>query len=149
MSIFINDVKTFKTNITGKEVELKANLAVWLFLEADYGIKQHNFQQAVLNEYYITSAKFIASIFKANGYETSVDEILNHVTETDIELFSLDYQQAVVGDMTEELLKRLGITEDSELGKSILNTQVDKLLNLPKEKKLVSKKKHHKKNHKK
>lgn len=131
MSIFVKSVKTFKTDIIGKEIELKANLAVWLYLEADYGIKQGQWAEKYNEEPFVTNAKFLASILKANGYKTTVEEILENVTESELELFSLEYQKAVYGDMTEKLLAMLGITEDSDLGKNILNSQVDDLLDLP------------------
>ena len=40
MSIFTNSLKTFKSKITGKTKTYKVNNAVWLYLDADYGLKQ-------------------------------------------------------------------------------------------------------------
>ncbi|WP_072520366.1 hypothetical protein [Gemella massiliensis] len=145
MSIFVKNIKTFETNILGKPINLKANLAVWIHLEADYGIKQGQWQEKYAEEPFISNAKFLASILKANGYITTVNEILENVTESELEIFSLEYQKAVYGDITEILLTMLGITSDSELGKNILNTQVSELLEEKKTVQLVSKKKKHKK----
>lgn len=58
MSIFTKSIKTFKTDILGHEIELKSNLAVWLHLEADFGIKQGEWADVYLKEKNIASAVF-------------------------------------------------------------------------------------------
>ena len=50
MSIFTKNIKTFKTDILGHEVELKSNLAAWLYLETDFGIKQGEWADVYLKE---------------------------------------------------------------------------------------------------
>ena len=128
MSIFTKNIKTFKTDILGHEVELRCNLAVWLYLEADFGIKQGEWADVYLKEKNIASAKFLVSILKANKLQTTLEEVLENVTDTDLEVFILKYQEAMYGDQTATLLQMLGITDDSELGKNILEEQVEDLV---------------------
>lgn len=128
MSIFTKNIKTFKTDILGHEVKLRCNLAVWLHLEADFGIKQGDWADVYLKEKNIASAKFLVSILKANKLKTTLEEVLENVTDTDLEVFILKYQEAMYGDQTAALLQMLGITDDSELGKNILEEQVEDLV---------------------
>lgn len=130
MSIFTKTVKTFKTDILGREIELKSNLAVWLYLEADFGIKQGEWNEVYLKEKNVATAKFLVSILKANGYKTTIEEVLENVNDTELELFILKYQEAMYGDQTATLLEMLGITDDSEMGKNILNKKVEDLVNI-------------------
>ena len=136
MSIFTKTVKTFKTDILGREIELKSNLAVWLYLEADFGIKQGEWNEVYLKEKNVATAKFLVSILKANGYKTTIEEVLENVNDTELELFILKYQEAMYGDQTATLLQMLGITDDSEMGKSFLEEQVEDLV--PTQPKVVS-----------
>ena len=130
MSIFTKTVKTFKTDILGREIELKSNLAVWLYLEADFGIKQGEWNEVYLKEKNVATAKFLVSILKANGYKTTIEEVLENVNDTELELFILKYQEAMYGDQTATLLEMLGITDDSEEGKHILEKLVDDQVNI-------------------
>lgn len=148
MSIFKKNIETFKTDILGYEVELRCNLAVWLHLEADFGIKQGDWVDVITKEKSIAIAKFLVSILKANKLKTTLEEVLENVTDTDLEVFLIKYQEAMYGDQTATLLQMLGITDDSEMGKSFLEEQVEDLV--PTQPKVVSRnpkkaKKRHKK----
>lgn len=148
MSIFKKNIETFKTDILGYEVELRCNLAVWLHLEADFGIKQGDWVDVITKEKNIVIAKFLVSILKANKLKTTLEEVLENVTDTDLEVFLIKYQEAMYGDQTATLLQMLGITDDSEMGKSFLEEQVEDLV--PTQPKVVSRnpkkaKKRHKK----
>ena len=151
MSIFTKNIKTFKTDILGHEVELRCNLAVWLYLEADFGIKQGDWVDVITKEKSIAIAKFLVSILKANKLKTTLEEVLENVTDTDLEVFLIKYQEAMYGDQTATLLQMLGITDDSEMGKSFLEEQVEDLVHT--QSKVVSRnpkkaKKRHKKHKK-
>ena len=148
MSIFKKNIETFKTDVLGYEVELRCNLAVWLHLEADFGIKQGDWVEVITKETNIAIAKFLVSILKANKLKTTLEEVLENVTDTDLEVFLIKYQEAMYGDQTATLLQMLGITDDSEMGKSFLEEQVEDLV--PTQPKVVSRnpkkaKKRHKK----
>ena len=148
MSIFKKNIETFKTDILGYEVELRCNLAVWLHLEVDFGIKQGDWVDVITKEKNIEIAKFLFSILKANKLKTTLEEVLENVTDTDLEVFLIKYQEAMYGDQTATLLQMLGITDDSEMGKSFLEEQVEDLV--PTQPKVVSRnpkkaKKRHKK----
>ena len=148
MSIFKKNIETFKTDILGYEVELRCNLAVWLHLEADFGIKQGDWVDVITKEKSIAIAKFLVSILKANKLKTTLEEVLENVTDTDLEVFLIKYQEAMYGDQTATLLQMLGITDDSEMGKSFLEEQGKDLV--PTQPKVVSRnpkkaKKRHKK----
>ena len=148
MSIFKKNIETFKTDILGYEVELRCNLAVWLHLEVDFGIKQGDWVDVITKEKNIAVSKFLVSILKANKLKTTLEEVLENVTDTDLEVFLIKYQEAMYGDQTATLLQMLGITDDSEMGKSFLEEQVEDLV--PTQPKVVSRnpkkaKKRHKK----
>lgn len=93
MSLFKNTVRTFKTNVTGETLSLKLNLAVWLYLEADFGIKQGDFEKEAREQNALTTAKFIVSLLKANGYDTTIEEVVDNLNESELYKFADEYQK--------------------------------------------------------
>lgn len=85
MSIFTNSLKTFKSDITGKTKTYKVNNAVWLYLDADYGLKQGDWVNMLEKDEVLTLGKFATSILKANKIDTTLEEVLEN---TDIEILN-------------------------------------------------------------
>ena len=96
MSIFVNSLKTFKSDITGEEREYKINNAVWVHLKADYGLGQSEWAEKVTEEDSIYGVKFVASVMKANGLEVTEEEVLENTNNTDIGKFIIAYQTAMM-----------------------------------------------------
>lgn len=78
MSLFTNSLKTFKSDITGKTKTYKVNNAVWLYLEADYGLKQGDWVNLLEKDEVLTLGKFATSILKANKIDTTLEEVLEN-----------------------------------------------------------------------
>lgn len=108
MSIFIKNLKTITTNITGNELKLKINVAVWLYLDQEYGIKQGQFAEYYAKERNLTTAKFVAAVFKANKYDVSLEEIVENVTEGELEAFCEQYLQMNMQDIEENTANNEG-----------------------------------------
>lgn len=102
MGVFTSSLKTFKTNITGEELELKVVAGMWLFLETDYGIKQSNFNQKLNEEETLTLAKLVHATFKANKIDVTLDEILENTDELVLAEFLTDYTYALYGGENEK-----------------------------------------------
>ncbi len=85
MSIFTNSLKTFKSKITGKVKTYKVNNAVWLYLDADYGLKQGDWVNMLEKDEVLTLGKFATCILKANKIDTTLEEVLEN---TDIEILN-------------------------------------------------------------
>lgn len=106
MGAFTSSLKTFKTNVTGQEIELKIVAGMWLFLEADYGIKQGNFAQNLQDSEALTLAKLVHATLKANKIETTLDEILENTDDVSLAQFYFAYNEALFGgeDSKKEVL---------------------------------------------
>lgn len=102
MSVFNTQCKTFKTNITGEELELKVNNAVFIILKNKYKLKQSEWAQANEEENAIAGCKFIASVLEANGYKVTVQEVAENTNLADIAQFLIDYQSVVWGGSNTE-----------------------------------------------
>lgn len=78
MGVFTNSLKTFTSDITGEKKSYKINNAVWLFMQADYGIKQGDWIGELEKNEVLSLAKFATSILKANKIDTSLEEVLEN-----------------------------------------------------------------------
>ena len=56
MSVFNTQCKTFKTRITGEELELKVNNAVFIILKTKYKLKQLDWAKAYEEEQAISGS---------------------------------------------------------------------------------------------
>lgn len=108
MSLFKNTVRTFKTNVTGETLSLKLNLAVWLYLEADFGIKQGDFEKEAREQNALTTAKFIVSLLKANGHETTIAEVVSNLNESELYKFADEYQKFNLSVMQDTIVNNEG-----------------------------------------
>lgn len=97
-SVLANSLRMFETEITGEKLTLRINNAVWLNLLADYNLGQ----KAWLEEYEVNevlaSIKFVASVLKANGHETTYEEIAEKTDQYQLITFMINYQKALFGN---------------------------------------------------
>lgn len=102
MSIFKTQLKKMKTRILGHEVELKVNNAVYLYLQSLFGLTQGSWSEEYEQENVIGGAKFVVAVLAANGYETTLEEVLENTNFIDIQTFLTDYQLIILSDAEEQ-----------------------------------------------
>lgn len=110
MSIFVKNLKTLETNITGNKLRLRFNVAVWLILEQEFGIKQGDWAEHYQKESTLTLAKFLTSLLKANKYDISLEEVVENVTEGELERFIQDFHIMNLEDIADNM----NIKEENE-----------------------------------
>lgn len=89
MSVFINNLKTFKSSITGEERKYKINIAIWAFLESEYGLKASDLSGETTSD--VDVAKFVHAVFHANGIETTLEDILENTAGYDTFEFMTEF----------------------------------------------------------
>ena len=102
MSIFVNSLKTFESNITGETKEYKINNAVWLFLKSKFKLTQTQWAKGYGDEEIIYGARFIVCVLKANGLDTNEKEVLENTDAVNIVNFVVSYQAAMLADTNAE-----------------------------------------------
>lgn len=102
MSVFVNNLKTFKTKIIGEELELKVVAGMWLFLESEHGIKQSNFNQKMNEEEALTLAKLVHATLKANRIDVTLEEVLYNTDDIALAEFFAEYTLCLFGDEQEK-----------------------------------------------
>lgn len=98
MSVFVKSLKTFASGVTGKKRRYKINNAVWLFLKSDFQLTQTEWAKGYDEETVLYGAKFITSVLKANGIDTTEQEVLENTDSMDIMEFVVAYQEAMIKD---------------------------------------------------
>lgn len=96
MSVFVNSLKTFESDITGEIREYKINNAVWLLLKAKFGLTQTEWANGYDQETVIFGAKFIVCVLKSNGLDVTEQEVIENTNSSDIMMFVISYQAAMV-----------------------------------------------------
>lgn len=113
MSIFTRALKTFTTDITGEEIDLKINNAVWIILKNKYKLTQQQYLESGEEEHVITSCKFIASVFEANGYKVTEKDVYENTDEIDIMRFNLAYN-TMLGEKAKDYREEDGLEREPE-----------------------------------
>ncbi len=101
-SVFANSLRTFETDITGEKLHLKINNAVWLNLLADYTLGQKEWLEEYEKNETLANAKFVASVLKANGYDTTYEEVADNTDQYQLITFMINYQKALFGNREEK-----------------------------------------------
>lgn len=102
MGVFTNSLKTFKSDITGKQQTYKVNNAIWIYLESDFNIKQGDYFKLIEKEEILTLSKFAVSILKANKIDTTLEELLENTDSKAIYEFVNAYSEIAFGFDEEE-----------------------------------------------
>lgn len=100
MSVFINSLKSFQSNITGETKEYKINNAVWALLKAKFGLSQTQWAMEYGQEEVLAGVKFIVCVLQANGLEVTEQEVLDNTNVVDVMDFVMSYEKALI-DRTE------------------------------------------------
>lgn len=102
MSIFVNSLKTFESDITGETKEYKVNNAVWLFLKSKFKLTQTEWAKKYAEEEVLYGARFVVCVLKANGLDTTEKEVMENTDAVDIGDFIFAYQTALLTDGSSE-----------------------------------------------
>lgn len=89
MSIFTKSLKTFKSDILGEEKEFKINLAIQANLKSDHGLTVKDLSAEDVSDTDV--AKFVHATLKANGMETSLEDIMDNVAPYELFEFMTSY----------------------------------------------------------
>lgn len=92
MSVFVNSLKTFESDITGEVKDYKINNAVWVIMKAKFGMSQTEWAIEYGKEEVFYGAKFVTCVLKANGIETNETEVLENTNAVDLANFIAAYQ---------------------------------------------------------
>lgn len=89
--IFKNTLKSFKSDITGEDLEYTVNNAVWLFMDSLFDMTQSKFDQELQNNPTTAMAQFTTAVMKANQLEVSYEEVMEHTQPADVAEFYNDF----------------------------------------------------------
>lgn len=103
MSIFAKNFRTIKTDITGNNLELKLNVAVWFILDTEFGITQGSWANDYAKSPNLTSAKFLTAVLKANKHNVTLEEVTENVTEGELEKFINAYYELNINDYKDQM----------------------------------------------
>ena len=98
VSKLAKSLKTMTTDITGEELELRINNAVWLILESEFGITQANWAEQFTTNETIASMKLIVAVLRANGHHYSLEDITENTDQVEVLNFLIAYQKALFGE---------------------------------------------------
>ena len=90
-------LKTLTTNITGEELVLKINNAVWLILQSEFNITQANWAEEFNNNEVVASLKLLTALLKANGYHYKLEELASNTDQVEVLNFIIEYQKVLFG----------------------------------------------------
>ena len=96
MSVFINSLKTFESDITGEAKEYRINNAVWAFLKSKFDLSQTEWAMGFEQEEVLYGAKFVVCVLQANGLEVTEQEVLENTNAMDVANFVISYQTAML-----------------------------------------------------
>lgn len=89
MSIFTKSLKTFKSDITGKEESYKINVAIQAKLESMYNLTLADLNGEDVSD--LELSKFVHAVMLANDKEVTLEEIVDHVASFDLFEFMTNY----------------------------------------------------------
>lgn len=98
-SIFVKNLKTFKSSFTGEENEYKINNALWVYMERDFDITQMEWSKNYDNKQAYYGSIFATCLLNANGYETKLEEVVENTDVEDISALIMEYIQSLYEDM--------------------------------------------------
>lgn len=90
-------LKTMTTSITGEELVLKINNAVWLILQSEYGITQSNWSEEFNSNEVVASLKLLSALLKANGHNYKLEDLAANTDQVEVLEFIIEYQKVLFG----------------------------------------------------
>lgn len=98
-SLFVKNLKTFKSDFTGEEKSYKINNALWVFMERDFGLSQLDWSEKYDERKAYYGSIFATCLLNANGHEVTLDEVIENTDIEDIEKLMLNYIESLYEGM--------------------------------------------------
>lgn len=89
--IFKNTLRTFKSDITGEELEYSVNNAVWLFMDSLFDMTQSKFDQELNDNPTTAMTQFTTAVMKANELDVDYEEVMKNTQPADVVNFYNDF----------------------------------------------------------
>ena len=98
-SIFVKNLKTFKSSFTGEEREYRINNGLWVFMKSDFDLAQIKWSEEYDDNQAYYGSIFATCLLKANGYEVTFDEVIQNTDVEDIATLIAEYIQSLYKDI--------------------------------------------------
>ena len=94
-SIFVKNLKTFKSDFTGEEQEYKINNALWVFMERDFDLSQTEWAEKYDERQAHYGSIFATALLNANGFDTTFEEVTENTDIQSISELIVAYTQSL------------------------------------------------------
>lgn len=98
-SVFVKNLKTFKSSFTGEEQEYRINNGLWVFMRSDFDLTQIKWSEEYDDNQAYYGSIFATCLLKANGYEVTFDEVIENTDVEDIATLIAEYIQSLYKDI--------------------------------------------------
>ena len=98
-SVFVKNLKTFKSSFTGEEQEYRINNGLWVFMRSDFDLTQIKWSEEYDDNQAYYGSIFATCLLKANGYEVTFDEVIQNTDVEDIATLIAEYIQSLYKDI--------------------------------------------------
>lgn len=98
-SVFVKNLKTFKSSFTGEEQEYRINNGLWVFMRSDFDLTQLKWSEEYDDNQAYYGSIFATCLLKANGYEVTFDEVIENTDVEDIATLIAEYIQSLYQDI--------------------------------------------------
>lgn len=98
-SVFVNNLKTFKSNFTGEEVEYKINNALWIFMQRDFDLTQREWAEKYDEQSAYYGSIFATCLLNSNGYKVDFDEVVQNTDAEDTAVLIMEYQNRLYAEL--------------------------------------------------
>lgn len=98
-SVFVKNLKTFKSSFTGEEREYRINNGLWVFMKSDFDLSQIKWSEEYDENQAYYGSIFATCLLKANGHEVTFDEVVQNTDVEDIATLIAEYIQSLYKDI--------------------------------------------------
>jgi hypothetical protein len=98
-SVFVKNLKTFKSSFTGEEREYRINNGLWVFMRSDFDLAQIKWSEEYDDNQAYYGSIFATCLLKANGHEVTFDEVIQNTDVEDIATLIAEYIQSLYKDI--------------------------------------------------
>lgn len=110
-SIFVNNLKKFKSDFTGETKEYAINNALWIFMQRDFKLTQSEWAKGYDEQSAYYGAMFATCLLKANDFDVDFDDVLKNTDVESIGILIMNYTNKLYEDIDK---KDLDKDEDKE-----------------------------------
>ena len=98
-SVFVKNLKTFKSSFTGEEREYRINNGLWVFMRSEFDLAQIKWSEEYDDNQAYYGSIFATCLLKANGHEVTFDEVIQNTDVEDIATLIAEYIQSLYKDI--------------------------------------------------